>query len=158
MNCSRRDFSEQNDNNTDEVCILVPKRFAQKARQYLSNENLFLNHKSFVKCRVKETGEDALGIPIKYPEMTEVALDKVNPNSQFEIAICEKLAKHLSINPELVEIKLPQEYTSDIISEPRNELQLEYKHSKRKCPPNSYERLKRAYIELTKDAKDEKNT
>ena len=156
MSCSTRDFSEQNDYNTDEAHIFVPKRFAQKARQYLSNENLFLNHKSFVKCRVKETEEDALGIPIKYAEMTEVALDKVNPNSQFEIAICEKLAKYLSINPELVQIKLPQKNLDDITSEHRNELQLQYTQSKRKCPPNSYERLKRAYVDLTNDSTDEK--
>merc|ERR1712038_352612 len=154
---SRRDFSEQNDHYTDEACIFVPKRFAQKARQYLSNENLFLNHKPFVKCRVKETGEDSLGIPIKYAEITEDALDEVNTNSHFEISVCEKLAKYLSINPELIEIKLPHKNLSDIISEPRNELQLQNKQSKRKCPPKSYERLKRAYIDLTNDSTYEKS-
>jgi len=69
MNLNKTNISE-NVYNIYDAHILVPKKFAQKARQYLSNENIFLNHKPFQKGLVKETKEEALGIPIKYFKVT----------------------------------------------------------------------------------------
>ena len=100
-----------NTNISEDVCniyhahIMVPKKFAQKARQYLSNENIFLNHTPFQKGLVKETKEEALGIPIKYSKVTEENLQEKCENDKSRSTICKNLAKYLNINQDLLEIK-----------------------------------------------------
>ena len=73
-------------NNDSEVFIFVPKPLAQRARQYLSNENIFINHKSFEKSSIIKTGEDALGIPIKLEEDQKKAVDQGHQNSMKMIS------------------------------------------------------------------------
>ena len=148
MNGELTYFSEHSMvNNDNEVFIFVPKPLAQRARQYLSNKNIFINHKSFEKSSILKTGEDALGIPIKLVEVQEKAVDQGHQNSQYQagITICEKLATFLSLDPALVEIKFSPTNLDRYIS---SELPEQNKCSKGNYSANAHERLKEAYIKV----------
>ena len=156
MNLDKTNISEDVYNIYD-AYILVPKKFAQKARQYLSNENIFLNHKPFQKGLVKETKEEALGLPIKYSKVTGKNLHEKYENDKSRITICENLAKYLSINQDLLEIKLTPTNVCDITTTNIDELQSKHIKSKGKYTPSSYEKLKNAYKEA-KSYKVDNNT
>lgn len=146
MNLNKTNISE-NVYNIYDAHILVPKKFAQKARQYLSNENIFLNHKPFQKGLVKETKEEALGIPIKYFKVTEENLHEKCENDKSTITICKNLAKHLSINQDFLEIKLTPTNACEIKTTNIDELQSKHKKYKGKYSPSSYDKLRNAYKE-----------
>jgi len=157
MNCERTHIREHSGiNNDNEVFIFVPKPLAQKARQYLSNENIFLNHKSFEKSSITKTGEDALGIPIKLVEVHEKSLDKGHQNSHYQsgITTCEKLATYLSIDPELIEIKSSR---TNVDGNTSAELPEPKKCLKGKYSANVHEKLRKAYIEVLNELEVSKN-
>ena len=138
-----------------ETYILLPKKYAQNTRIFLSNETRFLSHKGFLKGYTDDTGEDLLGIPVqrfqlkgnaKEDGICAVTSDNI---SQKDLYLCEQLALQLNISLKSIQIKVTNNYKKDIAGSFNSERKC--KGSKKNLTANIFERLERACFEIQQD-------
>ena len=153
--------------NASEIYIIVPKKSAQRSRQFLSNENRFLNHKDFLKCDIDETCEDRLGIPIipgklvtgndSTEQIYKMELDEIRADDAL---LCEQLAVYLNIPPGSVQIKkfntieegMTQRFNKSGNVRPSETL------NNSKVSRNTFKKLQEASLEVQKELKLEEGT
>ena len=94
-----------------EMYIFVPKQCAQAAREFLSCESRFENHKEFIKSNIDEHGYSLLGIPITSYKLsqekaqTDICTNIPNDNPANDAILCERLALHIKVPSTSVRIK-----------------------------------------------------
>jgi len=136
----------------DETYVFVPKCFAQAAREFLSNENRFLNHKRFLNGGIDETGDNSLGVPIKPNQLCsvnnqeEICKDTINNISPNDILLCKRLALYLNISPVSVQLKKFNKVDDEMPQNDNKSTNQNRKHSK-----NVFEKLKEACVEIEKE-------
>ena len=146
------------DNEAADTCvshfILVPKRFAQRTREFLSTENRLLKGKGFMSIDTNETN-DTLGIPISsgQPEQNHTDINDIpkEPRKITQDAILrERLALHLDVSVESIRIKHIyaeyQEKANGLTNRSNRESKIDY--SRKGIHSNTFERLKAACLQI----------
>ena len=137
-----------------ETYIFVPKQCAQAAREFLSGERRFENHKEFIKSNIDEHGYSVLGIPITSYKLsqdkvqTDICTNIPNDNTANDTILCDRLALHIKVPSSSVRIK-----RIDVVNScDRKFVQENGKQSqKRSQPQSAFKRLEYICSKITEE-------
>ena len=137
-----------------EMYIFVPKQCAQAAREFLSCESRFENHKEFIKSNIDEHGYNLMGIPITPYEpsqekaQTDICTNIPNDNSANDTILCERLALHIKVPSSSVRIR----HIDSVNSGDQKFAQESGEQSQKRAQPQSaFKRLEYVYSKIIEE-------